>query len=89
MMIMDCLLLTHETPSAGRRRKKIALELNVMLIAAIMLSLARVALASTLAQQVVAGEYRNSIVILFIDSIHSYTSIYIHLTIILYDLNTL
>ena len=61
MMIMDCLLLTHET-STGRRRKKIALELNVMLIAAIMLSLARVALASTLAQQVVAGEYHTETV---------------------------
>ena len=89
MMIMDCLLLTHET-SAGRRRRRIAgLELNAMLIATMMLSLTKVAFASTLAQQVVAGEYRNSIVILFIDSIHSYTSIYIHLTIILYDLNTL
>ena len=57
-MIMDC-ISTHETP-AGRRRNKIALELNVMLIAAIMLSLARMAFASTLAQQVIAGEYRSS-----------------------------
>ena len=80
---------THETPAGRRRRNKIALELNVMLIAAIMLSLTRVAFASTLAQQVVAGEYRNSIVMLFIDSIHSYTSLIHNLQLFYSNLNTL